>query len=326
MAVASGAFHSTPATSGCNVTALPPTGRLTDDLVAAADRCAVPAQEQGVLTIADLTDGQPQAAQPPPWHASAAYLYTLHLDGQELAWEYLRRHPGYRLAWHMQVAEAGAARPWGLRTLEDPALDAREALPHWLNARAHAIRVVPDDSAESDGHPFEFWRLPGRKALQHDGKGLVLASRWPGSCTRMVLAPELQDGMPHAFAMRACREPRVRYRDMAADLDRLAAASRCEPLAIARPRPRTEALQALHTLQALDAAQSGASLREIAEGLYGAAEVAADWHADSALRARVRRLVQRGRTLVNGGYRELAGLGPLMTHQRGRSRPTPDRP
>lgn len=276
--------------------------------------------------MADLTDGQPQADQPPPWHASAAYLYVLHLDGPALAWEYLRRHPGYRLAWQVQATDAGAARPWGLRTLEDPALDAREALPHWLNTRAHAIRVVPDDHAGPEDCPFEFWSLPGRKALQHDGQGLVLTAHWPGCFVRLVLAPELQDGMPHAFAMRACREPRARYRDMATDLDLLAAASRCEPLAVARPRPSPGAIQALHTLQALDAAQAGASLREIAEGLFGATEVAADWHADSALRARVRRLVQRGRALVGGGYLALAGLDPLVETQQGRNGPTPDRP
>ena len=34
-----------------------------------------------------------------PWRAAAAYLYTLDLDGPALAWEYLRRHPGYRTAW-----------------------------------------------------------------------------------------------------------------------------------------------------------------------------------------------------------------------------------
>ncbi|WP_291475351.1 DUF2285 domain-containing protein [Acidovorax sp.] len=260
--------------------------------------------------MADLTAGQPQSAQPPPWHASAAYLYSLHLDGPALAWEYLRRHPGYRLAWRMQATDTGAARPWGLRTLEDPTLDAREALPQWLNIRARAIRVVPDDEAGANDCPFEFWRLPGRKALQHDGQGLVLATRWPGCCARMVLAPELQDGMPHVFAMPAGRGPRARYRDMAADLDLLAAASRCEPLAVARPRPSPGAMQALHNLQALDAAQAGASLREIAEGLFGATE---DWHADSALRAQVRRLVQRGRSLVGGGYLTLAGLDPLVS-------------
>lgn len=276
--------------------------------------------------MADLTDGQPQAAQPPPWHASAAYLYALHLDGPALAWEYLRRHPGYRSAWRMQATDAIAARPWGLRTLEDPALDAREALPHWLNTRAHAIRVVPDDDAGPGDCPFEFWHLPGRKALQHDGQGLVLSARWPGSCARMVLAPELQVGMPHAFAMRACREPGARYRDMAVKLDQLTAACQTEPLATTQPRPCPSALQTLHTLQALDASQAGASLREIADGLFGAKNAAANWHADSALRARVRRLVQRGRAMVNGGYRELAGLGLLPTTQQGQNHLTQNRP
>lgn len=269
-------------------------------------------------------DNGQQAAQPPPWHASAAYLYVLHLDGPALAWEYLRRHPGYRQAWHTQAS--AAAQPWGLRTLEDPALDAREALPDWLNARACAIRVIPDDDPAPEASPFEFWRLPGRKQLQHDGRGLVLAVRWPGSGVRLMLAPELRDGMPHAFAMRACREPCTRYRDAANDLDQLVAASRCEPSAATRPRPRHSTLQTLLTLQALDANQAGASLREIAEGLFGSAEVASDWHADSALRARVRRLVQRGRSLVDGGYRELAGLDPLASPLLGRNSPTPDRP
>ena len=273
--------------------------------------------------MVNLKDGQ-QAARPPPWHASAAYLYVLHLDGPALAWEYLRRHPGYRQAWHTQATDA--AQPWGLHALEDPALDAREALPDWLNARACAIRVIPDDDPAPEASSFVLWRLPGRKQLQHDGRSLVLSARWPGCCVRLMLAPELHDGMPHAFAMRACREPCVRYRDLANALDQLATASRCEPLAATRPRPNPSALQALLILQALDANQAGASLREIAEGLFGSTEVASGWHADSALRARVRRLVQRGRSLVDGGYRELAGLDPLVSPSRGRNSPTSNRP
>lgn len=273
--------------------------------------------------MVNLEDGQ-LAAQPPPWHASAAYLYVLHLDGPALAWEYLRRHPGYRQAWRAQAADA--AQPWGLRTLENPALDAREALPDWLNSRACAVRVIPDDDPTPEASPFELWRLPGRKQLQHDGRGLVLAARWPGCCVRLMLAPELHDGMPHAFAMRACREPCVRYRDMANDLDQLATASRCEPSATTRPRPSPSTMLALLTLQALDANQAGASLREIAEGLFGSDEVVSGWQADSALRARVRRLVQRGRSLMDGGYRELAGIDPLVSPSRGRNSLTPDRP
>lgn len=52
-----------------------------------------------------------------PWSAGAAYLYTLDLDGPALAWEYLRRHPGYRRAWCRGRLQqrADAARRWGLR-------------------------------------------------------------------------------------------------------------------------------------------------------------------------------------------------------------------
>ena len=33
------------------------------------------------------------------WYPTAAYLYILWLDALALAWEYLRRHPDYRLDW-----------------------------------------------------------------------------------------------------------------------------------------------------------------------------------------------------------------------------------
>ena len=42
--------------------------------------------------------------------------------------------------------------------------------------------------------------------------------------------------------------------------------------------------------------RSGKSMREIAIDLYGTDRVAADWHVDSRMRAKVRRLVYRART------------------------------
>lgn len=48
------------------------------------------------------------------WRAAAAYLYTLELDGPGLAWEYLRRHPGYRGAWLARRRRLHGGR-WGLR-------------------------------------------------------------------------------------------------------------------------------------------------------------------------------------------------------------------
>jgi len=58
----------------------------------------------------------------------------------------------------------------------------------------------------------------------------------------------------------------------------------------------------LHTLQALDATLAGASLREVAEGLFGVDAVQERWYADGGLRSKTRRLVQRGDALMRGGY------------------------
>ena len=56
-------------------------------------------------------------------------------------------------------------------------------------------------------------------------------------------------------------------------------------------------------LQALDGFLAGASQREIADALFGAERVRADWSdPGDHLRDRVRRAIRRGRTLMNGGY------------------------
>lgn len=236
------------------------------------------------------------------WYPTAAYLYVLWLDTLALAWEYLRRTPDYRLDWlrrhrRLQAAQDAALR-WGLRLLEDPALDARDAHPAWLPGHAAVVQLYPDADPPPDAAAFAFWNLPGHKQLLHDGKGLALIARSPGRCSRFALAPGLEDGMAVAYANRG-------------NGGGTAAIEHNATLAAARPRPTPAALLELHTLQALDATLAGASLREVAEGLFGTDAVAADWHADGDLRARVRRLVRRGDALMRGGYRRLAQLAPL---------------
>ena len=229
------------------------------------------------------------------WYPTAAYLYILGLDTLALAWEYLRRHPEYRLDWLRRARRPDAAHRWGLRLLEDPALDARDAQPAWFPGHDAVVQLYPDADPPVDAEPFAFWRIPGHKQLLHDGKGLVLIAHGPGRCLRFAVAPGLEDGMAVAYARRG------RGALPAPDM----------PASLARPRPPPTALLELHTLQALDATLAGASLREVAEGLFGADAVAADWHADGELRARVRRLVHRGTALMRGGYRRFAQLPPL---------------
>ena len=230
-----------------------------------------------------------------PWYPTAAYLYVLCLDTLALAWEYLRRHPDYRIDWLRRARRPDAAHHWGLRLLEDPTLDARDAHPAWLPGHEAVVQLHPDADPPPEATAFAFWRIPGHKQLLHDGKGLALIARSPGLCQRYALAPGLEDGMAVAYAHR----------------DRSTTHAPDTPTPMARPRPPPAALLELHTLQALDATLAGASLREVAEGLFGADAVAADWHADGDLRARVRRLARRGDALMRGGYRRLAQLPPL---------------
>lgn len=241
------------------------------------------------------------------WLPTAAYLYVLHLDGLGLAWEYLRRHPDYRRDWRLRRRRPAAACRWGLRLFEDPLLDARDALPAWFPDHDRVVRLVPDVDPPPAADPFALWRIPGRRRMIHDGHRLLLATRWPGCDLRLSVALGLGEGMAYAYAMRPIGSARRRMRAFAGALDQMAVGSDEVPSALTRPRPSREALLEMRTLQTLDATLAGASVREIADGLFGA-EAMRLWHADSGLRSRVRRLVQRGLALMRSGYRRLAQL------------------
>lgn len=241
------------------------------------------------------------------WYPTAAYLYVLHLDDLALAWEYLRRNPEYRCDWLHRRRRPEAAHRWGLRLLEDPVLDARDAHPAWFPDPLELIQLYPDVDPMPDAAAFDLWHIPGSKCLTHDGRRLLLTTRWPGCCLRLAVAPGLEAGMAYVHAVRAC----TRYCAIATGLNKLTVAADATPLAAARCRPSPAVLLELHTLQALDATLAGASLRQVAEGLFGSDAVVGGWHADGGLRSKVRRLVRRGRTLMHGGYRRLAQLEGL---------------
>jgi hypothetical protein len=243
------------------------------------------------------------------WHPAAAYLYVLHLDGPALAWEYLRRNPNYRLDWRhhhidgRQPNDARASR-WRLRLLEDPGCDARDAQPDWIPDPDKLVVVRRDDDPPEQAAPFRFWRLPGRKRLVHDGTRLVLTCQLVGHVLRLSLSATLEEGVAHAYAVRAGHRLGERWRAIETELAMLHAAT-AHRAALATGRPGRTSLLHMRTLQALDGALAGASQREVAEVLFGLPIVAERWHGDADLRAQVRRLIRRGRTLMAGGYDRL---------------------
>jgi len=252
------------------------------------------------------------------WHPAAAYLYALTLDGPALAWEYLRRNPRYRAVYdrhaHGSDDEAGHAAPWGLRLLEDPARDARHAQPAWLPDPDGLPQLHADPAAAPDAPIFTLWRMPGHKQLAHDGRRLLLTAYRPEGTLRAAFSPSLEHGMAYAHGLAAGARLRERWRAATATMDRLDACYGTEAAppgghghihAQARGRPDRTALLHMRSLQALDGLAAGATHREIAQALFGAAVVAERWHDLGELRAQVRRLARRGQALVDGGYRRL---------------------
>ncbi len=109
------------------------------------------------------------------WYPTAAYLYVLWLDALALAWEYLRRHPDYRLDWlrHRRRPRAvqQAARRWGLRLLEDPALDARDAHPAWLPGHDAVVQLYPDADPPVDAAPSRSGASPATSNCSTTARG-----------------------------------------------------------------------------------------------------------------------------------------------------------
>jgi hypothetical protein len=246
----------------------------------------------------------PEDQAPEPWKMSASYLYTLDLDGPALAWEYLRRNPGYRADWDGRKRALSFAR-WGLRRAEDPALDGRHALPLWLSDGDGWLQVRAALRNDAAARHFDLWRVPGRKRLALDGPDLALMADLSAQRMRLLLSGALTDGAPYATAVPLTPQLRGQFHAFQTH----AAMLEGKPVPVASARTVTRAaLLHLRALQALDAWQAGARQREIAEALFGPEVADARWTADSELRAQVRHLLARAKGLMDGGYLALAGV------------------
>lgn len=252
----------------------------------------------------------------------AAYLYTLHLDRHALAWEYLRRHPDYvRDWWIRQRTGDGDPQRWGLRRFDDPAVDARDAQPNWWCDSHDTVQLHPDLDPSAGATRFRLWQLPGHKRLIHDGHRLRLTAKFAAGVLRLVLAPEIEDGMGVVGTVPIDEDRVLRWQAADQTLAMLDVSSaQIMPSAV---RPRRSSIAHMRSLHALDSIQAGASMKQIAVSLFGARDVDARWHADSELRAQVRYLVRRGRSLMRGGYRHL--LHPRLA-RKGRNRSPADTP
>ncbi len=152
---------------------------------------------------------------------------------------------------------------------------------------------------------FDLWRMPGRKRLALGSAGVTVAAEVAARRLQVALAGDLVDGA--AYACTIPFGPELRRQLAIFHVQAQALAGHALPVVPVRVVTRS-ALLHLRALQALDAAQAGASHREIAQLLFGLSVVVPRWHEDGELRAQVRHLLRRARAFRDGGYLALAGV------------------
>lgn len=217
-----------------------------------------------------------------------------------LAWEFLRRNPGYRADYALWRREERAPaapidRRWGLRFAANPELPADQASVFWLPEVAPGVVLRLEPRSFGDASDRARGLPKGQFVRAEDG--LHLRTAWG----LQVLVHG--DDQPHGQMMVALAyDEHLRLRVRAVDaLERLSAG---------RPPPKshlTDAqIQRLHRcLLALDSDMAGDSYRDIAARIFGLTAVGREPWKTASIRASTIRLVQAGRALMNGGYLQL---------------------
>lgn len=256
-----------------------------------------------------------------------AYDRLLSLPRSGWAWEFKRRDPAIKRAYcRARAVRAHAARradgsviyrlnqrchlaeTFGLHFIPDPALSAFEAAPFWLPEAMSAsfdAAIDAETSGRNGARHLRLDDLPGEKfLLVAPGRRDKLVVRAPYYAAQLALDA---DGAP---------VPQSAFFSLRLGADHLAAERLrhleefgrvCRGLSARRNPPRGASPDKLrNALIALDGELAGVPRRKIAEAIFGADAVKRGWDdGDESYKKRTKRLVEKGLTLMESGYREL---------------------
>jgi hypothetical protein len=244
------------------------------------------------------------------WRDAASYAALLDADRPLLAWEWLRRDPGYAAAAHAALGGRGGAtavspRSWGLEAFENPDRTAPDARPVWTrDIHAAVLAVIAAESA-AGADSFDLNSLVQLSTLLPDRAGgeHLLLSDGLRAIRIDILAGTVGCGpvrLRYQFGGLAGAEPPLLALRRLIHLCRTGRFSRS--LHAREPRTRRRLL----TLRAYDALAAGADQREIAAVLLAPGARGPRWRSEApSLRSRAQRLVRGTRRMATGGYRAL---------------------
>lgn len=251
-----------------------------------------------------------QAELIPPtmdWRDSDSYLWVTALPRPALAWEFVRRSPKYREAYHSSaVSDRGA--PWPLVRLEDPHLDARHAIPAWTDGVCDEILPLRTGAPPQDAirAAIDVDRLRCQMTMIEEDAGtthVLFADR--GRQLHLAVDVDLAAG---AGLMTPALAPMPLTVKRTLALRRLSDLAEHGELREHLYPAESRAPRFARILQALDGALAGARHRDIAVSLFGERRVNQDWASpDNHLRDHVRRAVAQGRSMMADGFVRLLG-------------------
>jgi len=250
------------------------------------------------------------------------YAYTRELSAAGWAWEFLRRNTDYQRdvrlnrAGHPTAIQfiSGAtlfrlrrrfpsAEDWGLSFFSNPKKTALEVTPFWLPELLTSIAFCEARTAnDNDEEQLSLACFAGRRAVLVHGSRQIISI----ACGHRVANLVVTDGSL-LVGNRALKFHHQGLKSAAKHFEALKLLSQFAAETAVSTSPAVSSDSKYRDyLVALDGRLAGHSYRDIAEVLYSSERVGAYWTDDTrGLKSKVRRAVECGLALMNGGYRDL---------------------
>jgi len=250
------------------------------------------------------------------------YAYSRQLSLTGWAWEFLRRNADYQR--DVRLNRAGhptaihhlsgatlfrlrrrfiSAEQWGLSFFSNPKKTALEVTPFWLPELLTSIAFCEARTAnDNEEEQLSLVSFAGQRAvLATPNREVVSIERGCRSANLVVTDGSFLVGKRALKLHHNGLKSAARHFETLKLLSQFAA----ETTVSTSPTVSSDSKYRDY-LVALDGRLAGRSYRDIAEVLYGSDRVGAYWIDDSrGLKSKVRRAVESGLALMNGGYRDL---------------------
>ncbi len=250
------------------------------------------------------------------------YAYTRELAITGWAWEYLRRNKAYQCDVRLNRASHPVAIPhvsgatlfrlrrrllvaehWGLTFFIDPTKTALQVSPFWLpHLVTHLAHCETTTANDNEDETLSLAAFAGQRSVLVTHNHEQISFRHGLRCADLVMTQGtfLGEKCVVSFHHKGLNSI-SRHAETLKTLQHLNVAS-----VNLAPQIASTDSKYRDYLVALDGHLAGRSYRDIAEVLYGRDRVGKHWTYDTRwMKSKVRRAVERGIALMNGGYRAL---------------------